>query len=153
MYAPPTRFPHPGRHIFRTASHKKRRTMPHNHHFINGYTHFKVLQAKQLLHTFANDKSMFHSGCTRNIPESVSFTPRGGKSALRFNCYVSCSKREISCSLKVMVSPLLFSARPPQNPCTAHTKNTPTRIAKHREQTLQNTTLPLMFLPSFLPLL
>ena len=41
----------------------------------------------------------------------------------------------------------------PQNPCTAHTKNTPTRIAKHREQTLQNTTLPLMFLPSFLPLL
>ena len=47
-----------------------------------------------------------------------------------------------------------FVFRPsPQNPCTAHTKNTPTRIAKHREQTLQNTTLPLMFLPSFLPLL
>ncbi len=81
----------------------------HNHHFANGYTHFKVLPAGRRMPTFAPDKSMFHSGCASSHRKGVSSTPRGGKSALRFNCYVSCSKREASCSVKAMM-PLLFYA-------------------------------------------
>ena len=93
-----------------TAWEAQRRIHPslwHNHHFANGYTHFKVLRAEPGMPTFASDKSMFHSGCASSHRKGVSSTPRGGKSALRFNCYVSCSKRETSCSVKAMMS-LLF---------------------------------------------
>ena len=95
-----------------TAWEVQRRIHPslwHNHHFANGYTHFKVLRAELGMPTFASDKSMFHSGCASSHRKGVSSTPRGGKSALRFNCYVSCSKREMSCSVKAMMS-LLFYA-------------------------------------------
>ncbi len=91
----------------RKAQRRIHPSLWHNHHFANGYTHFKVLRAELGMPTFASDKSMFHSGCTSFMRKGVSSTPRGGKSALRFNCYVSCSKRETSCSVKAMMS-LLF---------------------------------------------
>ncbi|GEM_PF-3235635 len=111
--APRRTYPH-GLALFHgmTAREARRRIHPslrHNHHFANGYTHFKVLRAEPGMPTFASDKSMFHSGCASSHGKGVSSTPRGGKSALRFNCYVSCSKREMSCSVKAMMS-LLFCA-------------------------------------------
>lgn len=109
--APRLTYPH-GLAMFHgmTAREARRRIHPslrHNHHFANGYTHFKVLRAEPGTPTFASDKSMFHSGCAGSHGKGVSSTPRGVESALRFNCYVSCSKREASCSVKAMMS-LLF---------------------------------------------